>query len=569
MPKHFGLKIVFIVLFLGLISPVFVSADSYGQKTNFYVDSEYDISGREKISATLRYIGTKSYFYIEDDWWKTLEDSQKQEILTSISNLSKEFSQKIYPELTSLFGTEWKPGIDRDNRITILFEQLKEKAGGYFNAKDEYPKIQSPFSNQREMVYLSTKYLTEPIEKSYLAHEFVHLITFNQKTRKFDKDEEVWLNEARADFAPTLLGYDKNYQGSNLQRRVREFLVNPSDSLTEWENQSEDYGVINIFVQYLVDHYGTDILADSLSLPETGIPSIEKTLKKRGIEKDFGEIFRDWLITLVLNDCSFGKEYCFLNENLKNFRITPSLIFLPSTQSTTLSLTYAIKEWSGHWYKIIGGNKGLRVEFKGIDSQNFIVSYILQGSNQPTTIHFLDFDSLGKGIIKLPDFGKDSQSLIILPFLWEKKSNFSDDEPTYRFNLSVSTLEKGQSKEELIAQLKAKILELQEKILQLQAELQKLLNKQISCQKIEKNLYYGMRDDSQVRCLQEFLRIQGEDIYPEGLVTGNFFSLTKKAVIKFQEKYREEILVPLGLKYGTGFVGPSTRKKINSLLKNP
>jgi peptidoglycan hydrolase-like protein with peptidoglycan-binding domain len=90
----------------------------------------------------------------------------------------------------------------------------------------------------------------------------------------------------------------------------------------------------------------------------------------------------------------------------------------------------------------------------------------------------------------------------------------------------------------------------------------------ISCKKIEKNLYYGLINDPQVRCLQEFLKFQEPEIYPEGLVTGNFLNLTKQAVIRFQEKYKDEILKPLGLEFGTGFVGPLTRAKINQLLQH-
>jgi len=57
------------------------------------------------------------------------------------------------------------------------------------------------------------------------------------------------------------------------------------------------------------------------------------------------------------------------------------------------------------------------------------------------------------------------------------------------------------------------------------------------------------------------LKAQGQDVYPEGLVTGNFLSLTKAAIIRFQEKYASEILVPLGLNNGTGYVGAKTRGK--------
>ncbi|OQX00848.1 hypothetical protein BWK69_00610, partial [Candidatus Parcubacteria bacterium A4] len=61
---------------------------------------------------------------------------------------------------------------------------------------------------------------------------------------------------------------------------------------------------------------------------------------------------------------------------------------------------------------------------------------------------------------------------------------------------------------------------------------------------------------------------QGVEIYPEGIVTGNFLTLTKNAVGRFQEKYASEILIPLGLKTATGFVGSGTRAKINKMMGN-
>ena len=77
-----------------------------------------------------------------------------------------------------------------------------------------------------------------------------------------------------------------------------------------------------------------------------------------------------------------------------------------------------------------------------------------------------------------------------------------------------------------------------------------------------RNLKVGMSGED-VRSLQKILIAAG--VYPEALVTGYFGALTKAAVVRFQEKYASEILVPNGLHAGTGFVGSSTLKKLRSL----
>jgi peptidoglycan hydrolase-like protein with peptidoglycan-binding domain len=78
-----------------------------------------------------------------------------------------------------------------------------------------------------------------------------------------------------------------------------------------------------------------------------------------------------------------------------------------------------------------------------------------------------------------------------------------------------------------------------------------------------RNLAQGAKGDD-IKVLQEFLNKAG--FYPEGFISGFFGALTKQAVIRFQEKYASEILTPVGLTKGSGFVGSGTRKKIIELL---
>lgn len=68
-----------------------------------------------------------------------------------------------------------------------------------------------------------------------------------------------------------------------------------------------------------------------------------------------------------------------------------------------------------------------------------------------------------------------------------------------------------------------------------------------------RNLYFGIRNNSEVTALQNALLLQG--IY-KGPVTGNFFNLTLQAVREFQGKYGIE---------KTGYIGILTRKKLNEL----
>lgn len=84
------------------------------------------------------------------------------------------------------------------------------------------------------------------------------------------------------------------------------------------------------------------------------------------------------------------------------------------------------------------------------------------------------------------------------------------------------------------------------------------------------NLSLGSKG-TQVMALQKILnqdpdtRIASTGIGSPGNETNYFGALTKAAVVRFQEKYANEILVPAELTQGNGYVGSYTRTKLTAL----
>ena len=563
------IKVRISILALGfafLFLPLLVFADTLGQEASFNIDSSYDLRGREETVGSLQKIGDQSYFYVDREWWRGLTAAKRISLEVAIHDLAAEFDRKIYPGLTSVFGSEPSPGVDGDERITVLIHPMIYEAGGYFNSGDLYFKLQNPGSNEREMVYLNSQHLEGGDVKAFLAHEFTHLITANQKDLLRGVIEETWLNEARAEYSSTILGYDAVYKGSNLERRVRDFLTRPSVSLVEWLNRKEGYGAVNLFAQYLVDHYGRKILVDSLQSDKTGIESINLVLAENNHNKDFTQVFAEWAVALLANDCSLGDRYCYRNEHLKDFRITPTMYYLPRTE-TIMSSYHNSAYWAANWHRLIGGGSNLFLKFEGASSVEFSVPYLLCDLGNNCSVEFLTLNE-GKGEISILEFSSKYSSLTIIPFIHGKVSGFNGQERSFSFSWQATIEDKtaGEKEAELIIQLQAQIAELRRQIAEYQMRISAILGNPASSQGFDVDLYPGLTNSAQVRSLQEFLISQGTDIYPEGLVTGNFLSLTQLAVIRFQEKYASEILSPLGLGRGTGYVGQATRTKINSLI---
>ena len=137
----------------------------------------------------------------------------------------------------------------------------------------------------------------------------------------------------------------------------------------------------------------------------------------------------------------------------------------------------------------------------------------------------------------------------------------------------------GVAAEPTVDDLQDQIAELQELIATLQAQLKG--GSQVTtpgtvpavCAGVSfnRNLSLGA-SGSDVKCLQALLntdattQVAASGAGSKGAETEYFGTLTRTAVIAFQNKYASEVLTPLGLTAGTGIVGVQTRVKLNAML---
>ena len=432
--KYFRPKVWVAVAFL---MPFFVfshvSADTIGQTRIFNVNSKYDEFSRTSISVTLRNISNRAYFYVEDRYWDNLSPNRRTALSGNMSELGAEFDNNIYPKETQFWGSEPNPGIDNDARITIVLENLVSGNGGYFDSSNGYPKTLVNNSNEREMFFLSAD--ADDFAKVYLGHEFQHLISHNQKELTRKVQEDVWLNELRSEYSVSLIGYNDIYYGSGLERRVGTFLENPSDSLTEWPNVSDDYAQVALFGQYLSEQFGQAILSETLNSTSAGIDSINQFLQKNNYTERFSNIFENWTIANYLNNQSLDKRYGYQREELKSIHVMPELVFL--SYPVQFSINYDLKSWQPAWYKYnfssLPPDKAIKIEY----DPNYSVKVLYA-------------DNLGRaGVLGNPGYVTNPgglNSVVLMPINEIKTADFGKDEISRTILVSISYIDNDLAK---------------------------------------------------------------------------------------------------------------------------
>ena len=111
-------------------------------------------------------------------------------------------------------------------------------------------------------------------------------------------------------------------------------------------------------------------------------------------------------------------------------------------------------------------------------------------------------------------------------------------------------------------EIQALIQQLQAQIVQLQKQLAEKQEPAVSwCYDFEDYLKIGDQG-SEVKALHIALEKSGFSIEED---PSSFGIHMASAVVGFQEKYKKDVLDPWGLEHGTGYVGKTTREKLNAL----
>lgn len=258
--------------------------------------SNDDTNSNFTVQARLIYKTDNAYFFAESDL--AIDEAEVQQLMD-------EFQTRAYATNREFFGSEWTPGVDGDPRLYILYTRgLGFSIAGYYSSADEYSRLAHPHSNEKEMFYINADNtpLDDPYVASTLAHEFQHMIHWNQ-----DRNEETWLNEGASVLAESL----NDYAVGSVDDA---FISDPDLQLNAWSDSGSNiahYGGAFLFLTYFLDRFGETATQELISQPANGMQSVDNKLAELGVTDPATgqpikavDVFADWAVTNYLADAN-------------------------------------------------------------------------------------------------------------------------------------------------------------------------------------------------------------------------------------------------------------------------
>lgn len=268
-----------------------------------------------------------------------------------VAAAAERIEAEILPTNREFFGTEWQPGVDGDNRVNVLhLKDLGNVGVAYFWSGDELPVPVNPYSNQREMLYVSLKDAKLGSDSYFhaIAHELQHLIQWH-----VDSNEDSWLNEGLGELAGHVNGFPI--------KRVSDYVNNTDNQLTALSHNPDeiaaDYANAFYFAAYLLDRFGEETTRALVQHAKSGPEGITAVLSTLNPPLTFTDIFADWVAASYLHSHALG-DGIYNYQSIELDKIKPQKVSSGAIHADTV-------HQFGTDYFAISGDQPVTVVFTG------------------------------------------------------------------------------------------------------------------------------------------------------------------------------------------------------------
>ena len=354
-----------------------------------------------EVTATCIAKSEHLYVYIENSVRDMLTDAEAVAI-------AREFDTRIYPNVRKWMGTEWKPGLDRDNHITLLMHDVGMndsglEYGGYFSSTDQLPT--APNSNRREMLYMDIFQFRERSRHTFyssLAHEFAHLINWFQNGGTTD---QRWLEEGTASFVEWAV------YGNVHTIFVDGYLTDPGVSLAYANTRDVYYGGAFMLMLYLYEQYGgPELIRGIIGADALGEQGIDAALAGSGSSERFPEVFLNWGLANWVNAQARDQKLGY--ASLRNRKVTAAVprVFSYPNEANNIG----IDQWSAHYIRFENLPETLDISVTGTGSGNLYATTLYLPVNGRAVVTPISFDTQNRGHIRREGLQRDGEIVLMV-----------------------------------------------------------------------------------------------------------------------------------------------------------
>ena len=276
--------------------------------------------GYDQVTAVARYVGAEAAIFVDQDAPTGGFD------MTDLEALSARFDGVIHPEVTAAYGAV--SDLDANERVIILLTPAVNRltargapgfVGGFFFGNDLLTG--NAGSNGAEVFYAlvpdpagqfgdpKTKGQVLRVVPAVLAHEFQHMVHFNQRFLSLDGGQEaLWLAEGLAQMAEEIVArryaelgdpFSTELFRSGTRARARRYLGaidTVSVIVSTGQGSLEERGAGFLYLLYVTDQEGIEVLGRLTATTRTGVANV---VAEVGL--DWPGALADWWSAILLD----------------------------------------------------------------------------------------------------------------------------------------------------------------------------------------------------------------------------------------------------------------------------